>query len=68
MVGGDGFSRGMGAPTELDMAELEARHRHWRQEHVPLLYDWLLSRKCPWPSACVQFGSGVDVHETYCDR
>eukprot|EP00188_Purpureofilum_apyrenoidigerum_P003427 Plantae.Rhodophyta-Purpureofilum_apyrenoidigerum.ctg3579.p1 GENE.Plantae.Rhodophyta-Purpureofilum_apyrenoidigerum.ctg3579~~Plantae.Rhodophyta-Purpureofilum_apyrenoidigerum.ctg3579.p1 ORF type:complete len:445 (-),score=40.90 Plantae.Rhodophyta-Purpureofilum_apyrenoidigerum.ctg3579:402-1736(-) len=53
---------------EFYKASLDARHQHWREIHAPLLYDWMLSRKCPWPSACVQFGSASEVRETFADR
>uniref|UniRef100_A0A7S2ZQW7 Histone-binding protein RBBP4-like N-terminal domain-containing protein n=3 Tax=Rhodosorus marinus TaxID=101924 RepID=A0A7S2ZQW7_9RHOD len=46
----------------------DQRREHWKHSHVPLLYDWMLSRKCPWPSACVQFGLGYDSRDTYTDR
>ena len=31
-------------------------YEHWRQFHVPLLYDWVSSRKSAWPSECVAWG------------
>jgi histone-binding protein RBBP4 len=33
-----------------------ARARIWKESHVPLLYDWISSRKLVWPHAAVQWG------------
>lgn len=34
-----------------------ARYAMWREEHVPLLYDWISSRRMAWPHCAVRWGS-----------
>lgn len=41
------------------VAENENRERVWKESHVPLLYDWISSRKLCWPNAAVQWGDSV---------
>lgn len=33
-----------------------ARYRLWKDQHVPLVYDWLSSRTLSWPHGAVQWG------------
>lgn len=33
-----------------------ARYYVWKEQHVPLLYDWLSSRTLAWPHGAVQWG------------
>lgn len=42
------------------------RAEEWRRNTVPLIYDWMSSRKFVWPHAAVQFGEEVrkDVNQT----
>lgn len=44
---------------ETPVASLNSgsRFKLWKEQHVPLLYDWLSSRPLVWPSAAVQWGS-----------
>lgn len=34
-----------------------SRFRIWKDQHVPLLYDWLSSRKLVWPHEALRWGS-----------
>jgi histone-binding protein RBBP4 len=36
-----------------------SRARIWKESHVPLLYDWISSRKLLWPHAAVQWGHRI---------
>lgn len=36
-----------------------ARYRLWKDQHVPLLYDWLTSRVLSWPHGALQWGASV---------
>lgn len=37
----------------------QARLKIWKDQHVPLLYDWISSRSFVWPHGAVQWGSIV---------
>ncbi|CAN8071347.1 unnamed protein product [Agarophyton chilense] len=36
------------------------RFKVWKEQDVPILYDWLSSRPLAWPSAAVQWGAPVE--------
>lgn len=52
---------GLRAYGHLDSA---ARAEIWKTSTVPLLYDWLSSRKFSWPHAALQFGEEVKRDQT----
>lgn len=33
------------------------RYAMWKEEHVPLLYDWISSRRMAWPHAALRWGA-----------
>lgn len=33
------------------------RYRIWKEQHVPILYDWLSSRKLVWPHGAIRWGA-----------
>lgn len=49
-----------GAPQPVGSLDQVTRYKIWKEQHVPLLYDWLSSRKLVWPHAAVQWGSLSD--------
>eukprot|EP00171_Calliarthron_tuberculosum_P013229 IDg13229t1 len=34
-----------------------ARYAMWKEEHVPLLYDWISSRRMTWPHCALRWGA-----------
>lgn len=49
----------MGTGRAVGFLDGDARARIWKETHVPLLYDWISSRKLVWPHAAVQWGHHV---------
>lgn len=49
----------MSTPSPVGVTDVAARYALWKDEHVPLLYDWLSSRTKMWPHAAVQWGAAV---------
>lgn len=49
----------MSTPSPVGFTDVAARYALWKDEHVPLLYDWLSSRTRAWPHAAVQWGGVV---------
>lgn len=48
----------MPSPTQpVGSLDRTTRYRIWKEQHVPLLYDWLSSRKLVWPHAALRWGS-----------
>lgn len=47
-----------GAPSSRAFGHLDINERTeiWKKNTVPLVYDWLSSRKFAWPHAAIQFG------------
>lgn len=51
-------SRRMKHPSAQPFGSLDrlTRYRIWKEQHVPLLYDWLSSRKLVWPHEALRWG------------
>jgi histone-binding protein RBBP4 len=49
----------MGLNRAVGLLDGDARARIWKETHVPLLYDWISSRKLLWPHAAMQWGHTI---------
>lgn len=47
-------------PAAVGSLNSSSRFKLWKEQHVPLLYDWLSSRPLVWPSAAVQWGASIE--------
>ena len=54
-----GSTRRRSDATQNPLGSLDSRVRFklWKENHVPLLYDWISSRNLVWPHAAVQWGA-----------
>ncbi len=41
----------------VGVTDRETRYQMWKDDHVPLLYDWVSSRRFAWPHAAVCWGT-----------
>lgn len=49
----------MSSSRPVGLMDRSSRFRVWKEQQVPLLYDWISSRRLVWPHAAAQWGAPV---------
>lgn len=58
----------MKRPHPVGSLDRATRYKVWKEQHVPLIYDWVSSRSFVWPHAAVQWGAASKDDPSRRDR